>query len=122
MPAYLRKMDPRTGSFGESKQPRRPNGAKSAAKAGKLKSVTLRVEWGYECHDHTVPARVWKQIVAGKHISRRGEPYHYEGDRFSCWWEFNGREGAGSLIVSYSGGGDGYVGTWEDALNEEDYA
>ena len=115
-------MDPRTGSFGESKQPRRPNGAKPAAKAGKLKSVSLMVDWGYDCHHHTVPVRVWKQIVAGKRISRRGEPYHYEGDRFSCCWEFNGREGAGSLIVSYSGGGDGYVGTWEDALNEEHYA
>ena len=43
-------MDPRTGSFGESRQPRRPVGAKPAGKQGKLKSVTLSVEWGYELH------------------------------------------------------------------------
>ena len=110
-------MDPRTGS---DRKPKPKVGAKP--KAGKLKSVSLMVDWVDECHHHEVPARVWKQILAGKHICRRGEPYCYEGESFSCWWEFNGREGAGSLIVSYSGGGDGYVGTWQDALNEENYA
>jgi hypothetical protein len=24
-------------------------------------------------------------------------------------------------VVSYSGGGDGYVGTWQDALHEEHF-
>jgi hypothetical protein len=87
----------------------------------KLKSVTLLVDWCDENHEHSVPARVWKQIVAGKPIGRRGDAYHYEGERFACRWMFNGREGPGSLVVSYSGGGEGYVGTWQDALHEENF-
>jgi hypothetical protein len=47
-------MDPRTGSFGESRQPKRPVGEKPGAKTGKLKSVTLMVEWGYEIHSVTI--------------------------------------------------------------------
>ena len=61
----LEKMDPRTGSFGESKQPRRPNGAKPAGKQVKLKSVTLSVEWGYEIHSLTIGPLNWAKIQAG---------------------------------------------------------
>lgn len=55
-------MDPRTGSFGENRQPKRPVGAKPAGNAGKLKSVTLSVEWGYEIHSVTIGPRNWKKI------------------------------------------------------------
>ena len=115
-------MDPRTGrrQRGPQASAAQP-GADGPPVRAKLKSVSLFVEWGYDGHHHSVPARVWRQILAGRHIVRRGTPYHYEGERFSCWWEFNGREGPGSLIVSYSGGGDGYVGTYADALHQEHY-
>ncbi len=120
--AYFGKMDPRTGSFGESKQPRRPNGAKSAAKAGKLKSVTLSVEWGYEIHRLTIGPRNWMKIQAGKAWGTRGETYYYEGERFSCYWHFNERGKPGSLVVSYGNdGGEGYVGTWAGVHVTEEY-
>jgi hypothetical protein len=115
-------MDPRTGSFGESRQPRRSVGAKPTGKQGKLKSVTLSVEWGYEIHSLTIGPRNWAKIQAGKEWGTGGETYHYEGERFSCYWDFNGRGEPGSLIVSYGNdGGEGYVGTWADVDITEHY-
>ena len=66
-------MDPRTGSFGESKQPRRPVGEKPVANAGKLKSVTLSVEWGYDIHSVTIGPRNWKKIQEGKEWGTSGK-------------------------------------------------
>ena len=115
-------MDPRTGSFGESRQPRRPVGAKPAAKAGKLKSVTLSVEWGYELHSVTIGPRCWKKIQEGKAWCNSGETYDYEGESFSCYWDFNGRSGPGSLLVGYGDdGGEGYCGRWASVDLTEEY-
>ena len=115
-------MDPRTGRNPRPKKPTpAPQTSKGQPKPPKLKSVTLLVEWGYEIHTLEVSAGRWKRIVAGDNLTIKGKPYSYEGERFDCWWDFNGHEGPGSLIVSYSGGGDGYVGTWSDALNEEHF-
>jgi hypothetical protein len=95
-------------------------------KPPKLKSVTLFVEWGYENHELKVSARRWKKIQAGENLGIQGEDYVYEGEKFECYWEFNGNDGPGSLIISYSDSGysdsgDGYVGTWDDALHEEHF-
>ena len=116
-------MDPRTGSFGESKQPRRPVGEKPVANAGKLKSVTLSVEWGYDIHSVTIGPRNWAKIQAGKEWGTGGETYYYEGERFSCYWDFNCRGEPGSLIVSYGNdGGEGYCGKWANVDISEHYA
>lgn len=115
-------MNPRTGSFGESRPPRRPAGAKPAAKTGKLKSVTLSVEWGYEIHSVTIGPRNWKKIQDGKEWCTSGETYDYEGESFSCYWDFNCRNGPGSLLVGYGNdGGEGYVGDWANADITEEY-
>jgi hypothetical protein len=115
-------MDPRTGSFGESRQPRRRVGAKPAANQRRLKSVTLSVEWGYETHSVTIGPRNWQKIQAGKAWGTSGETYDYEGESFSCYWDFNGRSGPGSLLVGYGNdGGEGYVGDWADADITEHY-
>lgn len=116
-------MDPRTGSFGESRRPRRPAGAKPVGKQGKLKSVTLSVEWGCEIHSLTIDPRNWAKIQAGKEWGTGGETYYYEGERFSCYWDFNGRGEPGSLIVSYGNdGGEGFTGSWSEADIQEHYA
>ena len=116
-------MDPRTGSFGESRQPKRPSGGKTVPKTGKLKSVTLSVEWGYEIHSLTIGPRNWAKIQAGKKWGAAGETYYYEGERFGCYWSFNDRGEPGSLIVSYGNdGGEGYCGDWADVDITENYA
>jgi hypothetical protein len=116
-------MDPRTGSFGESRQPRRPVGEKPAAKADKLKSVTLSVEWGYDIHSVSIGPRNWKKIQAGKEWGTSGKTYYYDGERFSCYWDFNARGKPGSLIVSYGNdGGEGYCGKWASVHITEHYA
>jgi hypothetical protein len=116
-------MDSRTGSFGESRQPKRPASAKTGAKTGKLKSVTLMVEWGYEVHSLTIGPRNWAKIQAGKEWGTGGETYYYEGERFSCYWDFNCRGEPGSLIVSYGNdGGEGYCGKWANVDITEHYA
>ncbi len=116
-------MGPRTGSFGESRQPKRPAGEKPVAKTGKLKSVTLMVEWGYEIHSITIGPRNWKKIQEGKEWGTGGETYYYEGERFSCYWDFNCRGEPGSLIVSYGNdGGEGYCGKWASVDITENYA
>ena len=116
-------MDPRTGSFGESRQPRRPAGAKPAGKQGKLKSVTLSVEWGYEIHCLTIGPRNWAKIQAGKPWGTGGETYYYEGERFSCYWDFNANGNPDSLVVYYGNdGGEGFTGSWSEADIQEHYA
>ena len=114
-------MDPRTGSFGEERRRRRAAGSPPATPTGKLKSVTLSVEWGYEIHRLTIGPRNWKKIQDGKAWGTAGKTYYYEGERFSCYWDFNCRGEPGSLVVSYSGGGDGYVGEWADVYVTEEY-
>lgn len=82
----------------------------------KLKSVRLTVEWGYESHGITISARNWSKIRRNLPVCLRGESYYYEGERFSCHWEFNGRDEPGSLVVGYGDdGAEGYVGEWKDA-------
>jgi hypothetical protein len=103
-------MDPRTGSFGESRQPKRPAGEKPVAKTGKLKTVTLMVERGYEIHSVTIGPRNWKKIQEGKEWGTGGETYYYEGE-------------PGSLIVNYGNdGGEGYCGKWASVDITEHYA
>jgi hypothetical protein len=114
-------MDPRTGSFGEERRRRRAAGSPPATPTGKLKSVTLSVEWGYEIHRLTIGPRNWKKIQDGKAWGTAGKTYYYEGERFSCYWDFNCRGEPGSLVVSYSGGGEGYVGEWADVDIAEEY-
>jgi len=114
-------MDPRSSSGHRPKQPK-PTPAASG-KPTKIKSVTLSVEWGYDTHSVTIGPRNWQKIQAGKAWGARGETYYYEGERFSCYWDFNGRGEPGSLIVSYGNdGGEGYCGDWEDADVTENYA
>jgi|GEM_PF-2404693 len=116
-------MDPRTGSFDENKQPKRSAGKKPGAKTGKLKSVTLMVEWGYEIHSLTIGPRCWKKIQEGKAWCTSGETYDYEGERFNCYWDFNGRGKRGSLIIGYGNdGAEGYCGKWVDVDITEHYA
>jgi len=115
-------MDPRTGSFGENRQPRRPGGAKPTGKQGKLQSVTLTVEWGCELHSLTIGPRNWQKIQAGKEWGTRGETYDYEGERFGCYWHFNGQGQPGSLVIRYGNdGGEGYDGDWADVDTAEHY-
>ena len=115
-------MDPRTGSFGEERRRRRADGSPPATPTGKLKSVTLSVEWGYEIHRLTIGPRNWKKIQDGKAWGTAGKTYYYEGERFSCYWDFNCRGEPGSLIVSYGNdGGEGYVGEWADVYVTEEY-
>jgi len=115
-------MDPRTGSFGEERRRRRAAGSPPATPTGKLKSVTLSVEWGYEIHRLTIGPRNWKKIQDGKAWGTAGKTYYYEGERFSCYWDFNCRGEPGSLIVSYGNdGGEGYVGEWADVYVTEEY-
>ena len=73
----------------------------------------MSVEWGYEIHSVTIGPRCWKKIQEGKEWGTGGETYYYEGERFSCYWDFNCRGEPGSLIVSYGNdGGEGYCGKW----------
>ena len=116
-------MDPRTGSFGEERRRQRAAGSPPATPTGKLKSVTLSVEWGYEIHRLTIGPRNWKKIQDGKAWGTAGKTYYYEGERFSCYWDFNCRGEPGSLIVRYGNdGGEGYVGEWADVDIIEQYA
>lgn len=76
----------------------------------------LRVCWG----DGAVSVGLrlseeeWLQVKSGKRLGRRGRGYWYEGDRFQDHWYFNFEE-AGSLRVTYDGGGDGFIGSIDDA-------
>jgi hypothetical protein len=115
-------MDPRTGSFGEERRRRRAAASPPATPTGKLKSVTLSVEWGYEIHRLTIGPRNWKKVQDGKAWGTAGKTYYYEGERFSCYWDFNRRGEPGSLIVRYGNdGGEGYVGEWADVDITEEY-
>jgi hypothetical protein len=115
-------MDPRTGSSRDPHRQPKPAGDEPP-KIGKLKSVTLTVEWGYELHSLTIGPRVWQKIKAGKEWGTRGKTYYYEGERFGCYWSFNGRGKPGSLVVSYGNdGGEGYVGSWSGADITENFA
>jgi hypothetical protein len=92
-----------------------------SAKA-KLKSVTLGVQWGYAHHSIDISARNWSRIKRLLPVTLRGETYYYEGARFNCYWDFNGRGKPGSLIVGYGNdGAEGYVGTWTGLKAEENY-
>ena len=63
------------------------------------------------------------KIQAGKEWGTGGETYYYEGERFSCYWDFNCRGEPGSLIVSYGNdGGEGYCGKWASVDITEHYA
>jgi len=80
------------------------------------------VEWGYEDHSLKVSSANWARIQAGKRLSLKGRRYSYEGEDFACEWHFNHGE-PGSLLVSYcsvggdsSDEGEGFDGTWEEAL------
>lgn len=113
-------MDPRTGR-GPRPRKRKPV-ADASGKPPKLKSVTLMVEWGYEIHSVTIGPRNWQKIQAGKAWGTNGETYDYEGERFTCYWDFNCRGGPGSLLVGYGNdGGEGYVGKWADVDITEEY-
>jgi hypothetical protein len=114
-------MDPRTGSFRDPYR-QRPQAGDKPPQAGKLKSVTLTVEWGYELHSITIGPRVWQKIQAGKPWGTRGETYDYEGERFGCYWDFNANGNPDSLVVHYGNdGGEGFTGGWSEADVQEEF-
>jgi hypothetical protein len=80
-------------------------------------SVKLCVSWGNEdvVVELSVSADVWQKIRSGEQLVLKGRGYSYEGKRLQDTWEFN-RDHEGSLTVSYGGGGDGYIGDWESAI------
>jgi hypothetical protein len=64
-----------------------------------------------------VSKRNWSRILRGKEVGLRGKGYYYEGEFFWDYWSFSGGLD-GKLRVSYSGGGDGFIGTPREALIE----
>jgi hypothetical protein len=80
--------------------------------------AVLRVYWGYDVDVELVVSKLnWSKILRGKEVRLRGKGYYYEGEFFRDYWYFFGGFD-GELRVSYSGGGDGFIGTPREALVE----
>ena len=85
-------------------------------------SATITVEWGYEAHSMTLKPEDWSKVQAGEPLEVTGDGYHYEGEFFTDYWEFN-LTGKGSLKVQYcssdsesmQGMSEGFIGSIADA-------
>ena len=81
--------------------------------------ATVTVDWGYDVEvTITLTPRNWARVKAGKPVGIRGKGYYYEGEFFRDYWNFDGGL-EGSLVVTYTGGGEGYSGPLSGATIEE---
>src|SRR5215469_1305300 len=82
------------------------------------RTVTISVYW--DCVEASVKLtrQDWEAIKAGKKVGECGEGYWYEGKKYHDYWNFGGGL-AGSLEVTYDGGGQGFVGKLCDAHIKE---
>jgi hypothetical protein len=82
--------------------------------------VCLCVMWGNDdvIVDLEVKPEIWKKIRAGEQICLQGKGYSYEGEKFQDYWVFNSFWD-GSLSVSYDGGGEGFRGDYEGAIESQ---
>jgi antitoxin component YwqK of YwqJK toxin-antitoxin module len=75
--------------------------------------VKLSVYWPDDWKSVILSKSEWEEILSGKSFSKDGEGYHYEGEKFSDWWSFQGGLDGG-VEVTYDGGGVGFIGTLSD--------
>jgi len=79
----------------------------------------ITVSWGYDVQvSITLSPRNWTRVKSGKPLQIRGNGYHYEGEFFWDYWNFEGGVD-GALTVAYGDGGEGFNGTLDDATIEE---
>lgn len=81
-----------------------------------LGKVRLAVEWGYDLHEVEMSLEQWVRVLHGQSHDI-SEPYHYEGERFTANWSFDkNRLHEHELYVTYDGGGEGWMGDFDDIL------
>jgi hypothetical protein len=84
-----------------------------------LQTATISVRWGNDVEvSITLPPRKWADVKDGKPLSISGKGYYYEGEFFRDYWNFGGGLD-GPLVVGYSGCGEGFNGTLDEASIEE---
>jgi hypothetical protein len=84
-----------------------------------LQTATISVRWGNDVEvSITLPPRKWADVKAGNPLSIRGKGYYYEGEFFRDYWNFGGGLN-GALVVGYSGFGEGFNGTLDQASIKE---
>jgi hypothetical protein len=83
--------------------------AKKRTKSTLMIGAEVSVGWGYDVLVTIVlTPRNWRRVKSGKALSIRGKGYHYEGEFFWDYWQFNGL--GEELVVEYGNGGSGYCG------------
>jgi hypothetical protein len=84
----------------------------------KGKGVRVSVHWPDDWKEIILRPGDWESILAGHKFSEFGEGYIYEGKEYQDYWVFSGGLD-GALRVLYDDGGEGFIGTLEDAEIEE---
>ena len=82
------------------------------------RAARISVYWPDDWKEITLTPRNWKKVLRGGPLKIRGKGYLYEGEFFWDYWYFEGgREGG--LSVTYTGGGEGFIGKLSEAEVEE---
>jgi hypothetical protein len=77
----------------------------------------IAVVWGYDTHDVVLTPRNWSRVKRGGGLRIRSPGFSEEGFQWEYWNFAGGLDG--ELIVDYSGGGTGFIGTLRNAMIEE---
>ena len=77
--------------------------------------VNVTVDVGYENHSVKLTLGEWKRVNAGVFLERSVKD-RYEGEMFTYVFSFNSpRHVNHSLVVEYDEGGEGFLGSIDDA-------
>jgi hypothetical protein len=77
--------------------------------------VNVTADVGYENHSVQLTLGEWKRVNAGAFLERSVKDY-YEGEKFIYVFSFNSpRHVNDSLVVEYDDGGEGFLGSIDDA-------
>jgi hypothetical protein len=84
----------------------------------KGKQVRISVYWPDDWKEINLSPEEWEAVLAGEELCECGQGYSYEGEEFQNTWHFAGGL-EGELRVTYDDGGEGFIGTLEEAEIEE---
>jgi hypothetical protein len=87
-----------------------------------LKSIEFEASWYYDLIQVTlrVTRKEWDEIITGLNFAKKGRGYMSEEGFCQDYWHFN-YTGPGLLEVSYDDGGQGFVGSIEDAFSKVEH-